>query len=167
MASQRSNTESGDTPRARDRARIVIVDRQPTEATGEIDEVVTSCRATTRRVSPGSNIEQNADDCRIALVAAYGQPTSRAPVLDDVRRLKALGFTVLCYAKGADVWPLGVRCRLLLTGATDVFDSAATDFARELRERLRILLDSVMEREHEAEHLRKQMLDLGVVGSGH
>jgi DNA-binding NtrC family response regulator len=164
MVSQ-SNTESGDTPRARDHVRIVVVDRESAQAAPAIDDVTVSCRVTTRRVSPGSVVERHADDCGIALVAVCEEPRSHAPVLDDVRRLKANGFTVLCYAKGADAWPLGVRCRLLLSGAADMFDSAAAEFARELGQRVRALLESAIEGEREIQQLRRQMLGLGVIGS--
>jgi transcriptional regulator with GAF, ATPase, and Fis domain len=165
MASQRSNTDSGDT-RARDRARIVIVDCRPSETEVEVNEVMVTCRVTTRRVSPGTFITRDCDDCGIALVAVDGQPSSHAPVLDDVQHLSANGFTVLCYANGAQAWPIGVRCRLLVSGASEVLDSGATAFADELRRAVNTCLEAAIESEREAEHLTRDMRRLGVIGSG-
>jgi DNA-binding NtrC family response regulator len=167
MDSYRSDEEHGHTRSAGDNARIVIVDHRPTEAgvEVEIDEVMARCRVTPRRVCPGCKLERRADDCEIALVAFAEQPTLHAPVLEDVRRLKAGGFTVLCYAEGSAAWPLGVQCRLLLAGASDLFDSGAPTFAGGLRERLDVLLQAARAREIENARLTQQMLRLGVIGS--
>jgi DNA-binding NtrC family response regulator len=110
-------------------------------------------------------VEPRPDECGIALVAVAEQPSIHAPVLDDVRRLKTHGYIVLCYGEGAGRWPLGVQCRLLLAGASDLFDSTAPTFARGLRERLDAVLLAARERESENRRFGDQMLRLGVVGS--
>jgi DNA-binding NtrC family response regulator len=165
MASYRSEDEHGHSRSAGDNARIVIVDQRPTEAGAEIDEVMARCRVTAHRVCPGCSVERRAEDCGIALVAVAEQPAPHSPVLDEVRRLKEDGYTVLCYANGAGAWPLGAQCRLLLAGASDVFDSGAPGFARELRERLQVVLKAALDREVDDRRLRQQMVRLGVIGS--
>src|SRR5262245_30580518 len=136
MASHWSDTEPGDTRRLPSNARVVIVDHAPMDTSAAIVDVVTSCGVAPRQVPPGSQIDSRAGECAIALVRVAGPPSSQAAVLDEVRRLKAGGYTVLCCATASSRWPLGVRCRLLLCGASDVFDSGAPGFARELRARL-------------------------------
>jgi DNA-binding NtrC family response regulator len=166
MVSQRSDTDLGDSKRVRStHAHIVFVDHAPTEAADQIDAIAASCGVTPLRVSPGSPIDRRADECGIALVIVASPPSAQAAVLEDVRRLAASGLTVLCCARGADAWPLGVRCRLLLSGGADVFDSGAPDFVDRLRHRLGGLLDEAAQRQREAERLRRLMIDLGVVGS--
>jgi transcriptional regulator with GAF, ATPase, and Fis domain len=165
MDSQRSDTEPGNTHRVRNNPRIVIVNHAPTEAAVAIDDVIASCAVVPRRVSPGSHIDRRADECGIALVVADGPPSFQAPVLEDVRRLKIGGFVVLCCARDANTWPLGVRCRLLISGAAEVFDSTASGFTHDLRQRLDELLAAEAGREREIGQLRQQMLRLGVVGN--
>ena len=160
------DTASGDTARDCERVRIVVVDREPLEAASAIDDVMVACRVKPRRVSPGAPTEYHPDDWGIALVAIREEPLSHSPVLDDIHRLKANGFTVLCYAKSAAAWPIGARCRLLLSGASDLFDSSAPGFARELCQRLHSLLEAARDSDREAQQLRQQMLDVGIIGSG-
>jgi len=143
----------------------VIVDHVPEETPAAIVDVMTSCGVTPRLVPPGSPIDTRASECAIALVRADGRPSPHAPVLDDVRRLKTAGFTVIGCAAASSRWPLGVRCRLLLSGASDVFDTTAPGFAREFRERLETLLAADADREREHARLRQQMLRLGVIGA--
>src|SRR5262245_26297272 len=104
MASKRSDTGPGNTAGDRNNSRIVIVNHAPTEAAAAIDGILALCDATSCRVSPGSRIERRSDECGIALVLAAGPPEPRAPVLDDLRRLKTDGFTVLCCASDAHAW---------------------------------------------------------------
>ena len=72
---------------------------------------------------------------------------------------------MISYARGADAWPLGVRCRLLLAGATDVFDSQASGFSVTLERRLRVLIEAAVDECRASSRLREQMRGLGVIGS--
>src|ERR1051326_1853121 len=161
----RRNTDPGDTPRVRDSPRVVIVDREPMEAAREVDAVVAYCHATARRVSPGSPVERTTGDASVALVVVHAAPSPSAAVLHDISRLKAGGYTIVCYARGADAWLLPERCRLLASGASDVFDTATPGFAGELRERVHQLITAACDREREQAHLREQMLAVGVIGT--
>jgi two-component system response regulator AtoC len=163
MDSQRSDTQPGNTQRAGNYPRIVIVNHAPTEAAAAIDDVVASC-AVVRRVSPGSHIDRRADEIGIAIIIVAGPPSLQAPVLEDVCRFRLGGFTVLCCARDSNAWPIGVRCRLLISGAADVFDSDASGFAHDLRQRLEALIAAELDRARETAHLRQQMLGLGVIG---
>ncbi|HEX4567262.1 MAG TPA: sigma-54 dependent transcriptional regulator [Vicinamibacterales bacterium] len=142
----------------------MIVDREPSEAAREIGDVMAYCHAIARRVSPGSLVERTDGDAGLALVAVDAAPSSDAPVLHDISRLKASGFIVLCYASGADAWHLAERCRLLVSGASDVFDVDARAFVFELRQRLSDAIGAARDREREQAHLREQMLAAGVIG---
>ena len=165
MDSQKNHSESGDTRQAFNNARVVIVDPAPTEAAAKIAEIVASCGATPCRVSVGSLLEGRCDGCAIAIVAVAIPPSARAAVLDDVRHLKQTGYTVLCSAAGASEWPLGVRCRLLLAGAAEVFDSRTADFAGSLRGYFESLLRAAADAEYERDRVHALMSGLGVVGS--
>jgi transcriptional regulator with GAF, ATPase, and Fis domain len=161
----RHNTEPGDTLRVRDNSRIVIVDREPMEAARAIGDVMAYCHATSRRVSPGSPVERTAEDAGVALVAVDGAPSPNAPVLHDISRLKASGYAIVCYGRGAEAWLLPERCRLLASGAADVFDSAAQEFGGELRQRVSELIAAARDRERGQAQLREQMRAAGVIGS--
>ena len=78
-------------------------------------------------------------DC---VVLAVERDTITQPALAALIRLvRQAGMPCLCYADGADDWPLALRCRLLVLGAHLLFDSASSSFCdkldRELEWRLR------------------------------
>jgi transcriptional regulator with PAS, ATPase and Fis domain len=118
----------------------------------QIDDVLSHCRS-------------DSPDCRIAVIGVVDRPLADATVLDDIRRLKAEDWTVLCYADGASTWPLGVQCRLLLAGASHLLDSSAAGFGRELRDRVDRLHEAALESARETEQVKLEMRRLGVIGS--
>jgi len=152
-------------PSARTAVRLVVVHDPRMEKFPEIDDVLARCGLTPNWIAPSRFPRRSATACGIALVGVAEQPTTHAAVLEDIRRLKIEGCTVLCYARGAGTWTLGVRCRLLLAGASHVFDTADPGFASDLRARLAELLAAAIERERENARLREQMHALGVIGS--
>ena len=100
----------------------------------------------------------------MVLVAVAEPPSSQATILGDIRRLSDQGSTVLCYASGASLWPLGALCRLLLAGATHVFDSDDHAFASTLRGQLHELLDAATAHDRDQRALHEEMLAHGIVG---
>jgi transcriptional regulator with GAF, ATPase, and Fis domain len=99
----------------------------------------------------------------VGLVRLVGaQPEDQE--LDAIRDLAAKGVQVLSYGDYAETWPLGARCRALLAGACDVFDSARPDFIDTLRERVVRLSAADAQRRREQEDVRLVFQNLGVVG---
>jgi DNA-binding NtrC family response regulator len=152
-------------PGAPTAVRLVVVHDPRMERVPDIDDVLARCGLTPNWIPPSRFPHKSAGPSRLALVGIAEQPVTRSPVLDDIRRLKSDGCTVLCYARGASTWTLGVRCRLLLAGAAHVFDTAEAGFASELNARLVDLLAAAIERDRETRLIKQQMLGLGVVGS--
>src|SRR5215468_8014271 len=103
--------------------RLVVVHDPRMEKVPAIDDVLARCDLTPNWIPPSRYPRRSGTACGIALVGVAEQPATHATVLDDIRRLKIEGCTVLCYARGAGTWSLGVRCRLLLAGASHVFDT--------------------------------------------
>ncbi len=145
---------------------IVVHDRRP-ETFRRLAEALAGCQLRLRWVPDRPTIAQlRPDDCGIALVAVAGEPNASSPALETVAVLKRKGYTVLCYWEGAAGWALGAQCRLLLSGASHVMDSADAAFVADLRERLQHLVNAQAERQRENRRIRQQMLGLGVVGVG-
>ena len=133
-------------------ARFVVVHDPKLKTSAAVDEVAALCESTD-------------GDFHIALVGLAHHPDCQAPILDAIRRLKSDGHVVVCYAPGAHDWPVGAQCRLLLAGASHVFDSSASTFRRELHEWVREAIGTAIEHDRENRHLRQQMLGLGMVGA--
>lgn len=84
--------------------------------------------------------------------------------LDAIRHWRETGFKIICCGDHLDQLPLTQRCRILLTGALAIVDSAALKFAEELRSLLSQLFTLEATRRQEKETLKLQMKSLGVVG---
>jgi DNA-binding NtrC family response regulator len=82
-----------------------------------------------------------------------------------VRALRRRQIPVLCYADGAQGWPLSLRCRLLMAGAHLLFDSASPGFAGELGRELGTHFARIRDRQADQVRLLATMAQLGIVGS--
>jgi transcriptional regulator with GAF, ATPase, and Fis domain len=99
------------------------------------------------------------------VVLSYGEGDSaQTSAFDIVKVLSAMGFTVIVCKAGAVVWPLAVRCRLLLNGCVAILDTLAEGFATEFRRLLFQALRMCAERAEEEEHLKHSMRLLGLIG---
>jgi transcriptional regulator with GAF, ATPase, and Fis domain len=84
--------------------------------------------------------------------------------LNVIARLKTNGFKIIAYAPKLFSWPIAIRCRALLTGATILFDSLSPSFAGDLSQALSKILTTETEEYLEEARLREQMKALGIVG---
>ncbi len=99
------------------------------------------------------------------LVAALGvRPGPGDGCLELIRTLRQKGFKVLSYEDGAESWPLGVRCRVLLAGALCLLDAASQRFMEELRDHLTQLLRAETRRRAAQARIKEMMRELGIVG---
>ena len=146
----------------------VLVCAASTHLLPALDAALAVCALPSRRILDGdiTSVQRAEDDCGVALFALAGIPHQGSPALDALGHLKQQGYTVFCCAAGAATWPLGVHCSLLLAGASQVFDTAASSFAGELGDR--ITCQIAVERVHQREEQQvvQQMRDLGLVGRG-
>jgi transcriptional regulator with GAF, ATPase, and Fis domain len=100
----------------------------------------------------------------VALVAIDGEGDADGLDLEALRTFKKCGYRVIAYGGGVDGWPLGVRCRILIEGAIGVLDSAAADFAAQLRRLTSRTLATGAARSDEDRYCREVMARLGIVG---
>jgi transcriptional regulator with PAS, ATPase and Fis domain len=128
--------------------------------------VVSECGARPRWVKDFVAIQQ-VESSRVsnfAIVALGACPSHDDPSLEAIHSLKREGFKVISYEDGAESWPLGARCLVLLAGASYLLDSAATEFTHELRRSLAHLLQAEAQRRTNEELIRGKMEQLGIVG---
>ena len=76
--------------------------------------------------------------------------------------MKQAGLTVIAHGPGARSWPVGVRCRALLAGASCVLDSEETDFGVELQRNLTSALKQKTSEVIEKERNRALMKTFGI-----
>lgn len=100
-----------------------------------------------------------------ALIALAAAGSGGDTALADVQRLAAAGITVIAYADGAQYWTLGARCQPLVVGARYLLDSAADDFADQLRRRVIALRDARTEQAAERQRILAAMRTLDIVGA--
>jgi DNA-binding NtrC family response regulator len=100
----------------------------------------------------------------IAVVALGARPSPGDVALEVIRTLKQRGLTVISYEAGADLWPIGARCRALLAGASWVLDSGEAEFAGQLRRRLVQCLRARSDRRAAEDELAAAMRRVGIVG---
>ena len=130
-----------------------------------IDRVVSDCGAHTYRVEELDDIDKASCSSCCAAVVALG--TSRA---DDtlaskvIGRMKQAGLRVIAHEQGAHSWSVGLRCRVLLDGASCVLDSEEPGFSQELQ---RIVTEAIVHKTHELgekERIHDLMRTFGIVG---
>jgi transcriptional regulator with PAS, ATPase and Fis domain len=144
---------------------VLIWDANP-ERLNVIARVVKSCGAEAQeiRTTPQVNAAAYSTRQSIALVS-LGESQSEAPEgLSVIRPLKLKGFKVLSYAPGVFSWPIALRCRALLSGASLLFDSSTPTFSEDLIQALTKVLKAEAEAQVEEQRIKTQMKDLGIVG---
>src|SRR5678815_1778062 len=131
-----------------------------------IVELVESCGAQPLEISEGSRVRDVVYSTRqsLALVALGESESQASDCLKVIRPLKLKGFKVISYAPGIFSWPIALRCRALLSGASLLFDSSSLTFPDDLQKALTKVLQSEVEEHLEEEQIRKQMKELGIVG---
>jgi DNA-binding NtrC family response regulator len=128
--------------------------------------VIADCGVEPRWIEPAAAL-LDADDTPssgFAIIAPGARPAPGDPGLAVIGALARRGLTVICYEDGAQSWPLGVQCRALLAGASELLDSGKPEFAQELRRTLIRLLRAAASRSAEEERVTRAMDALGVVG---
>ena len=131
-----------------------------------IAHVVKSCGANTQEIRETSQVSRFAYSTRqsIALVALGDSELQASDSLKVIRSLKLKGFKVISYAPCVFSWPIALRCRALLSGASLLFDSSSPAFSDDLLQALAKVLQTEVAEHLEEEQIRKQMKELGIVG---
>ena len=130
-----------------------------------IDRVVSDCGAHTYRVEELDDIEKaSCSSCCAAVVALGTSRTDDTLASKVIGRMKQAGLTVIAHEQDAHSWSVGLRCRVLLDGASSVLDSGEAGFSQELR---RIVTEAIVHKTHELgekERIHDLMRTFGIVG---
>jgi transcriptional regulator with PAS, ATPase and Fis domain len=86
------------------------------------------------------------------------------PDLDIIRSLKGRGAKVICYQDDFSLYPLRLRCEVLLAGALDLLDSSQDGFAPEIRNLIGKVLEAEQRRTEEKAAIKGEMERLGMIG---
>lgn len=133
-----------------------------------IERVVTDCGARPYWVEQLDDIENAArSSCCAAVVALGTYQTDDTSASKTVRCMKQAGLTVIAHERGAHAWPVGVRCRALLAGASYVLDSEGSGFELELQRVLMNVLRRKMDERVDKEHCHALMKTFGIEGESH
>lgn len=100
---------------------------------------------------------------RPAAVVLIGLDSTNA-ALQIVQTFKNSCGAILCYADGADDWPLGRRCEPLLAGAQALLDSSKDRFSEDVAAWVQRLLIEARAHSESADEIRASMQRLGLVG---
>jgi transcriptional regulator with PAS, ATPase and Fis domain len=100
-----------------------------------IERVVTECGARPYCVEKLGEIEETAyPSCCAAVVTLGMYQTDDTFSSKAVSCMKQAGLSVIAHERGAHSWPVGVRCRALLAGASCVLDSGEDGFEMKLQQ---------------------------------
>ena len=130
-----------------------------------IDRVVSDCGAHTYRVEELDDIDKaSCSSCCAAVVALGTSRTDDTLASKVIGRMKQAGLRVIAHEQGAHSWSVGLRCRVLLDGASCVLDSEEPGFSQELQ---RIVTEAIVHKTHELgekERIHDLMRTFGIVG---
>ena len=84
--------------------------------------------------------------------------------LDVIRSLNEGGARVICYQDDFPLYPLRLRCEVLLAGALDLLDSSQGGFASEIQNLIGKVLETERRRMEEGAAIKDEMERLGIVG---
>lgn len=131
-----------------------------------ISRIMLECGARLRWVNDFLGIQQIESSCvcNLVIVALGGRPSPGDPSLEAIRSLKRKGLNVISYEDGAESWPLGTRCLVLLAGSSCLLDSGGMEFTHELRRSLAHLLQAEAQQRTDEERIKGKMRQLGIVG---
>src|SRR5215204_1998146 len=136
------------------------------ERLSSIARLVESCGAQSLTIREDSQVSRVTYSTRqsIALVALGESDSDASEWLKVIVPLKLKGFKVISYAPAIFSWPIALRCRALLSGASLLFDSSSPTFPDDLQKALTKVLQTEVEKHLEEAQIRKQMRQLGIVG---
>jgi len=97
------------------------------------------------------------------IVIGIGGAVDR-PDLDVIRSLKEGGAKVICYQDDFPLYPLRLRCEVLLAGALDLLDSAQDGFASEIQNLIGKVLETERRTTEEKAVIKDEMEKLGMIG---
>src|SRR5882762_4238263 len=100
----------------------------------------------------------------LTLVALGEVLADQEVALSLIHKVRRSNSIVLAFEDGVSRWPLGARCRVLLAGAKQIFDSAGPEFLEELGRQVRAKLQELSSRIEEEQSTRETLQELGVVG---
>ena len=143
----------------------VVVWESQTARLRLIDRVVSDCGAHTYRVEELDDIEKaSCSSCCAAVVALGTYQTDDTLASKVIGRMKQAGLKVIAHEQDAHSWSVGLRCRVLLDGASSVLDSGEAGFSQELR---RIVTEAIGHKSHEwgeKKRIHGLMRTFGIVG---
>src|SRR6185503_8284335 len=104
------------------------------ERLDRIARLAKSCGAESKQLSDTAQLNPAVDSTRtrVALVALGDSRPQTSERLSIIRSLKLQGVKVLSYAPDVFSWPIALRCRSLLSGASLLFDTASSTFSEDL-----------------------------------
>jgi transcriptional regulator with PAS, ATPase and Fis domain len=130
-----------------------------------IERVITDCGARPYSIEQLGDIEKTVcSSCCAAVVALGPYGTDGTLVSKVIGRMKQAGLAVIGHEWGAHSWSVGLRCRVLLAGASCVLDSDESGFSHELQ---RIMTEVMAHKRHESserESIHELMRTFGIVG---
>jgi transcriptional regulator with GAF, ATPase, and Fis domain len=157
-------TRKSNVERANSHWKVVVWECQ-TSRLRLIDGVVSDCGAHTYRVEDWDDIEKApCSSCCAAVVALGPYQTDETLASKVIGRLKQAGLTVIAHERGAHTWSVGLRCRILLAGASCVLDSDESGFSHELRRIMTEVMTHKMCQSAEKERIHGLMRTFGIVG---
>ena len=130
-----------------------------------MSRIIESCAARPNQIEPCnvSCVERSCTQA-IALVALGGVSTEAPGSFEVIKNLKLKGFKLICYGDDVFSWPIGTRCRALLSGASLLIDSASKFLDRELRLVLNKALETEAKDYLEERRIKEHMKELGIIG---
>jgi transcriptional regulator with GAF, ATPase, and Fis domain len=144
----------------------ILVCAASTVPTIDVDAALAPCGLAVRRVTDLNLDTRASAECHLALVSWAWLPKDHASMFEELSRLKGRGYTVFCCAPSATTWPLALQCRLLLAGASHIFDSTAATFANDLRDRVTCHVNAGRTQRRDDQQLTDKMRELGLIGTG-
>src|SRR6266508_4742329 len=151
------------------RGRTVLLWDSNSERLDSIARLVESCGADTQDIRETSQVGDAVYSSRLS-VALVALGESQFEITDCFRVISALklkGFKVISYAPGVFSWPIALRCKVLLSGASLLFDSSSSTFSEDLRQTLSKVLKAELEGFLEEQQVKEQMKELGIVGESY
>ena len=151
------------------RGRTVFLWDSNSERLDSIARLVESCGADTQDIRETSRVGDAVHSSRlsVALVALGESQFQITDCFGVISALKLKGIKVISYAPDVFSWPIALRCKVLLSGASLLFDSSSSTFSDDLRQTLSKVLKAELEARLEEEQVKEQMKELGIVGESY
>lgn len=146
--------------------RTVLLWDVNAERLNSVAQLVETCGVGARNITEISQLGDidHSRQLSVGLVALRESQFEISDSLTVISALKLKGFKVISYAPGIFSWPIVLRCKVLLSGASLLFDSSLPTFSDDLRQTLSKVLQADLEERVEEERIKEQMKGLGIVG---